>query len=67
MITARNNFHTSGCTIADDITTSGGKAVFKSTDVRRRGDLEELVALAVEHGGQLDVIINCAGIGVGSG
>lgn len=47
----------------DEITSSGGKAVFKSTDVRRRGDLEELVALAIEAMGRLDVIINCAGIG----
>ena len=49
--------------VVDAITTSGGKAVAKSTDVRRRGDLEDLVALAVDHGGRLDVIINCAGIG----
>lgn len=49
--------------VADEITTSSGKAVLKRTDVRRRGDLDALVALAVEHGGRLDVIINCAGIG----
>lgn len=47
----------------DEITSLGGKAVFKSTDVRRRDDLEELVALAIEATGRLDVIINCAGIG----
>lgn len=50
-------------TAASEITAKGGKAVFKSTDVRRRGDLEELVALAVQNAGRLDVIINCAGIG----
>ena len=49
--------------VVDEITSSGGKAVFQATDVRRRGDLEKLVALAVERGGRLDVIINCAGIG----
>jgi NADP-dependent 3-hydroxy acid dehydrogenase YdfG len=49
--------------VVDAITTRGGKAVFRSTDVRRRGDLEALVALAIEHGGRLDVMINCAGIG----
>jgi NADP-dependent 3-hydroxy acid dehydrogenase YdfG len=48
---------------ASEITAKGGRAVFKSTDVRRRGDLEELVALAVESAGRLDVMINCAGIG----
>ncbi|MGN6357007.1 MAG: SDR family oxidoreductase [Novosphingobium sp.] len=47
----------------DEITGSGGRAVYKPTDVRRRGDLEELVALAIEATGRLDVIINCAGIG----
>ncbi len=49
--------------VADGIVANGGKAVSKATDVRRRSDLEELVALAVEQGGRLDVIINCAGIG----
>jgi NADP-dependent 3-hydroxy acid dehydrogenase YdfG len=50
-------------TVVDGITTNGGKALFKATDVRRRGDLEALVALAVAQAGRLDVIINCAGIG----
>ena len=45
------------------IITNGGKAAAKATDVRRRDDLEALVAFAVERGGRLDVIINCAGIG----
>lgn len=49
--------------VVEGITTGRGRAVFKATDVRRRGDLEELVALAVEQGGRLDVIVNCAGIG----
>lgn len=49
--------------VANAIIDSGGKALSKATDVRRRSDLEALVALAVEHFGRLDVIINCAGIG----
>ncbi|HEY0275963.1 MAG TPA: SDR family oxidoreductase [Paenirhodobacter sp.] len=49
--------------IVAEITSAGGKAAFKRTDVRQRQDLEELVACAVEHGGRLDVIINNAGIG----
>jgi NADP-dependent 3-hydroxy acid dehydrogenase YdfG len=49
--------------VVDEITTAGGKAAFKATDVRRRGDLEALVAFAVERAGRLDVIINNAGIG----
>jgi len=49
--------------IVDAITVGGGNAVSKATDVRRRDDLEALVAFAIEQGGRLDVIINCAGIG----
>lgn len=49
--------------VVEEITTSGGKAIFRATDVRRREDLSELVALAIEQGNRLDVIINCAGIG----
>lgn len=45
------------------ITVNGGKAASKATDVRRRSDLEALVAFALELAGRLDVIINCAGIG----
>ncbi len=49
--------------VAEEITARGGKAVFKATDVRRRGDLEALVAFAVERAGRLDVFINNAGVG----
>lgn len=49
--------------VVDEIVAAGGKAVHKVTDVRNRGDLEALVALAVVRGGRLDVIINNAGIG----
>ncbi|WP_027351677.1 SDR family oxidoreductase [Halotalea alkalilenta] len=49
--------------VVDEITATGGKAVFKRTDVRHRIDLEELVAFAVARGGRLDVIVNNAGVG----
>jgi NADP-dependent 3-hydroxy acid dehydrogenase YdfG len=49
--------------VVAEITTPGGKAVHKVTDVRHRSDLEALVALAIERGGKLDVIVNNAGIG----
>lgn len=49
--------------VVDEIAAAGGRAVHKVTDVRKRSDLEALVALAVEHGGKLDVLVNNAGIG----
>ena len=49
--------------VTDEITTAGGKAAYRITDVRARGDLEALVALAIERGGKLDVLVNNAGIG----
>lgn len=49
--------------VADRIRATGGAAVYKATDVRRREDLEALVALATEHRAKLDVMINNAGIG----
>jgi NADP-dependent 3-hydroxy acid dehydrogenase YdfG len=47
----------------EEISAAGGKAAHKATDVRRRSDLEALVALAIERNGKLDVMVNNAGIG----
>jgi NADP-dependent 3-hydroxy acid dehydrogenase YdfG len=49
--------------VADDIAAAGGSAAYRVTDVTHRPDLEALVALGVESGGRLDVIVNNAGIG----
>ena len=49
--------------VVDENKARGGKAMCKVTDVRRRSDLQELVAFAFEQGGKLDVIVNNAGIG----
>lgn len=49
--------------LAEEITAAGGKAAFKATDVRRRADLEALVATAIERFSRLDAIVNNAGIG----
>ena len=49
--------------VVDEIADAGGHAVHKVCDVRHRGDLEALVALAIEVGGKLDVLVNNAGIG----
>ena len=52
--------------LADEISADGGRAAFRSTDVRHRADLEALVALATDVAGRLDVIISSAGIGPNS-
>ncbi len=49
--------------LADDIVTAGGEAAYAVTDVKRRDDLSNLVALACERFGRLDVLVNNAGIG----
>lgn len=49
--------------VVAEITAAGGKAAYRSTDVRDRRQLEALVDLALEHGGKLDVMVNNAGIG----
>lgn len=58
---ARNEKVLAGVT--GDIEAAGGKAAFRSTDVRRRSDLGALVELAIERTGKLDAIVNNAGIG----
>ncbi|RZK54021.1 MAG: SDR family oxidoreductase [Hymenobacter sp.] len=50
--------------LAARIEAAGGEAAYLPTDVRRRTDLEQLVALAGERFGQLDVLISNAGIGL---
>ncbi|MEU8583221.1 SDR family oxidoreductase [Streptomyces abikoensis] len=45
------------------IEKSGGTAVQTRTDVTRRGDLHNLVALAGERFGRLDVLVSNAGLG----
>lgn len=49
--------------ITDEIVNSGGEATYITTDVTRRKDLADLVALAGERYGRLDVLIGNAGIG----
>jgi NADP-dependent 3-hydroxy acid dehydrogenase YdfG len=49
--------------LATRIMKAGGEAVYARTDVKRRDDLSNLVKLACERYGKLDVLINNAGIG----
>jgi NADP-dependent 3-hydroxy acid dehydrogenase YdfG len=48
--------------LADRIAKAGGEAAYASTDVKRRDDLSNLVKLACERFGKLDVLVNNAGI-----
>jgi NADP-dependent 3-hydroxy acid dehydrogenase YdfG len=48
--------------LADRIAAAGGEAAFAPTDVRRRNDLANLVKLACERYGQLDVLVSNAGV-----
>ena len=49
--------------LAEQIEVAGGKAAYIQTDVSRRADVVALVQLAQARYGQLDVLINNAGIG----
>jgi len=49
--------------LAARITSAGGEAVFAPADVRQRQALTDLVALALDRYGRLDVLISNAGIG----
>src|SRR6266403_2094216 len=48
--------------LAGRIEAGGGEAVYAPTDVKQRGDLSNLVGLAIEEYGKLDVLINNAGV-----
>src|SRR6266481_1271943 len=49
--------------LADRIAGAGGEAAYARTDVKRRNDVANLVKLACERYGKLDVLVNNAGIG----
>src|ERR1700752_2760781 len=48
--------------LADRIARAGGEAAYTRTDVKRRDDLADLVKLACERYGKLDVLVSNAGI-----
>ena len=50
--------------LADVIATAGGEVAYARTDVSQRADVTALIELACERYGQLDVLINNAGIGL---
>jgi NADP-dependent 3-hydroxy acid dehydrogenase YdfG len=48
--------------LAARIAASGGEAAYTRTDVKRREDVSNLVGLAIERYGKLDVLVNNAGV-----
>lgn len=48
--------------LATRIAASGGEAAYACTDVKRREDVSNLVGLAIERYGKLDVLVNNAGV-----
>ena len=50
-----------GESIASEIRDSGGDAVYIHADVTSRSDTKGMISAAVEHSGQLDILINNAG------
>jgi NADP-dependent 3-hydroxy acid dehydrogenase YdfG len=48
--------------LADELTSSGGKAIARATDVTQRDQVQKLVDAAVQTYGRIDVMINNAGL-----
>ena len=48
--------------LASRIAAAGGEAVYALTDVKQRDDLSNLVGLAIERYGNLDVLVSNAGV-----
>jgi NAD(P)-dependent dehydrogenase (short-subunit alcohol dehydrogenase family) len=53
---------TRGKQIVDEVSKSGGKALFARTDVSRKQDAETMVKTAVDRFGSVDILVNNAGI-----
>jgi len=56
------DYDTSGKEVAEEITTSGGEAIFCSVNVTDQAQVQEMVNLTLERFGRIDVLINNAGI-----
>ena len=60
VVTGRNEER--GAAIAGEISEAGGEARFMAADLASSAACEQLVTAAAEHLGQLDVLVNAAGI-----
>jgi len=50
-----------GRRVTEEIAGAGGQAVFQRTDVTERGEVQQMVARALESFGRLDILVNNAG------
>jgi 3-oxoacyl-[acyl-carrier protein] reductase len=48
--------------VCQEITENGGKAIFKSGDVSRREDVDEIVNKVMNEFGRIDILVNNAGV-----
>lgn len=51
-----------GRRLADEISTAGGRAIYSSCDVADGEQVRQSIDTAVAEFGQLDIVVNCAGI-----
>ena len=51
-------------TVAEDVRRLGGRAVAVPTDITQKSQVVDLVSEAVATFGPIDVLVNCAGVGV---
>jgi 3-oxoacyl-[acyl-carrier protein] reductase len=49
-----------------EIERAGSKGIFVNTDVSKKADAQNLAKAAIEHFGRLDILVNIAGIGLGT-
>jgi len=52
--------------VVADVEKAGSQAIFVKTDVSKKADAQNVVKTAVEKFGRLDILVNIAGIGLGS-
>ncbi len=54
----------SGARVAAEISAQGGAGLFQPVDVRHSSDVQKMVAAAVDHWGQLDIVVNNVGVAI---
>lgn len=55
-----------GIAVSKEITKQGGEAIFRKHDVASESDWKEIVRTTIDSFGRLDVLVNCAGIHIGT-